>query len=60
MQRGAEIMRKYLDAIVRKLRAPARRVWFGTTERERWCILIIALLMVIGSVFKLMRLKGVV
>lgn len=53
-------MRKHLDAIVRKLRAPARRVWFGTTERERWCILIIALLMVIGSLFKLMRLKGVV
>ncbi len=53
-------MRQPLETIVRRAKALAGQAWFGSTERERWCLLIVALLLILGAGFKLLRLGGVV
>lgn len=53
-------MRQPLETIVRKAKALAGQAWFGSTERERWCLLVVALLLILGAGFKLLRLGGVV
>ncbi len=53
-------MRARLDTIKSKLKTLAALAWCGSTERERWCLLIVALLLILGAGFKLLRLGGVV
>lgn len=53
-------MQPRLESMLGKLKTLVARAWFGSTERERWCLLIVAFLLIVGAGFKLLRLGGMV